>query len=377
MTRYLLPFLFAALQGAPVRYTGEYWAGPEGSRPNGVAIDDKGNVLGRVGLAADMPFYWPAGGVPAVPAHPNAIGWAPRAMDGKGRMYFDRAGQVAVLEGGVFTKRELTDGAFHYLIGAAGDGLGAGFIAGGRFTATRWRSGVVAALPQETDGARALALAINEKGIAAGLVRRVGELLCEGKAEPAQPGRAAYWKDVGAPVVLNAPRSAKWHPQAVKAINSGGWMAGITSPVEPTEPGWLRRREAAEGVDAVATYCEFDLPATRGFVARGRTAKLLPAPPDEEQSVIETMPMAINGHRVIAGTRADAQSVRAVLWQPRFLGWTAALIDRIVDGAKPAGCIETLHHIEARAINERGQLTGTAVCGGRWFAFRLTPSARR
>ena len=373
MTRYLLPLLFVALQAAPPRYTAEYWAGPEGSNPIGQAIDAAGNVLGRVGTSADKPFYWRAGGVPVVPAHADAAGWAPRAMDANGRMYFGREGKVAVLDGGNFAVQGGTDGAFHYVISAAGDGLAAGFTADGGFAAMRWRNGKAAVLPQESSGARALALAINEHGVAAGTVRRVGELMCAGKSEAAQPGRAAYWEGTGGPILLEGPRDAKWHPQAVKAMNADGWMAGVTSPVEPADPEWLARRDAAEAVAQVNTYCEFDLTATRGFVARGGRARLLPVPVGDESIVLETVPVAMNRWRVIVGTQADTKGVRAVLWQRQSGGWTAHHLDKLVDDRSPAGCGMDLRHLEARAINDQGQVTGTAVCGDRWFAFRLTP----
>lgn len=377
MTRYLLPILVVALQAAPPRYTAEYWAGPEGSKPIGQAIDADGHVLGRVGTSADKPFYWRVGSAPVVPAHADAVGWAPRAMDAKGRMYFDHEGKVAVLDGGNFTVQGGTEGAFHYVIGAAGNGLAAGFTAGGGFAATRLQGGTLTLLEQESLGARALALAINEHGVAAGMVRRVGELLCSGKSEAAQPGWAAYWETTGAPVLLRGPRDAKWHPQAVKAINTDGWMTGVTSPVEPAEPEWLARREAAEAVAQVNTYCEFDLTATRGFVARGGRAKLLPVPVGDENIVLETMPVAINKWRVIVGTQADTKGLHAVIWQPHSGGWTALHLDGQVDRNNPAGCTEDLHHVEARAINDKGQVTGTAKCGGQWFAFRLTPSEKQ
>lgn len=325
----------------------------------------------------DNAFYWRAGGVPMVPAHPDSKDWAPKAMDAKGRMYFDRDGKVAVLDDGNFTVQGGTEGAFHYVIGAAGDGLAAGFTADGAFAATRWRDGKAVVLSQESLGARALALAINEHGVAAGMVRRVGELICSGKSQAAQPGRAAYWETTGALVLLRGPRDAKWHPQAVKAINADGWMAGVTSPVEPADLEWLARREAAEAVAQVNTYCEFDLTATRGFVAYGGRAKLLPVPVGDENSVLETMPVAMNRWRVIVGTQADTKNMRAVLWQRQSGGWTAHHLDELVADDRPAGCAEKPHLVEALAINDLGQVTGTATCGGQWFAYRLTPKVKR
>jgi hypothetical protein len=360
----------------------------------GSHMDPQGNIAGWAANAAKshVGFYWPANGNPvkrlvfATSSSRNSD-CEPRGMDAAGLVYLycpDLA-ISAVYDPASGSLREFKSAKAQTfeVSGAAGDSwtVGQSFIAGHTTGVRRSPSGSLDMLSALSPEHSSIAAAVNSTGAATGQ-----SLPSSALAVPNEPaarqGRAVLWMPGATTAELIPAPVAAWLPAFGRAVNQELVVTGSTSLVSTSI--------AAPGACA-ASPSGRPQPGTFGFVSSlsadgNRITEFLPLVAGDAP-VASITPSSINIHSNIVGARDALDCLtssapplrRAILWKPRDGGWSANLLDRYPISFEVGVCTRDLILMEARAINDDGQITGAGSCidsegTRRAIAYRLTPT---
>lgn len=318
----------------------------QGAFANGVAgaINSKGNATGWIATANDtckVAFYWPKGGklIIASPAkgcdYPISIDDKDRIGCNNFRIGFGEVGRLTLTQcswGGSTPYRVTSANSQQHL-----------------FTAANIDSGI--AVRVEGDSGRCRVNAVSSypagKGATHHFVAASGGHSSggwsgsnkpnAGEDEIDWPNRAAIWTKAGRPPQRLRMMRGGTEPRSVRGMNRQGVAVGGAIGKGGTSMGYVARA---------------------GFW--GYRRRLLPAVGNDNHYVAT----AINDQYTITGAFSGS---RSGIWWRDGLRWRVDYLDNLVDRRNDC------QFVEAQAINDGGQIVGSAMCSGRPMVFRLTP----